>query len=106
MTDKTPISKEVLEKIVELILKYKKPEKIVVFGSRATDNFKDTSDIDIAIFGKDWTDRDINLIRHILNQDIKTSLKFDVLNFYQIEKEKLKVNILKNGRTLYERREN
>lgn len=46
------LNEELLSQIVKLILKYKRPEKIVVFGSRANDDFKDTSDIDIAIFGK------------------------------------------------------
>lgn len=106
MTTKAAVSKEISDKIVELILKHKKPEKIVIFGSRASEDFKERSDIDVAIFGKDWTDRDINLIRYTLNQDIKTALKFDVLNFYQIEKKKLKENILKSGRTIYECGEN
>ena len=46
------LNEKLLSQMVELILKYKKPEKIVVFGSRANDDFKDTSDIDIDIFGK------------------------------------------------------
>lgn len=102
MIKKVNISKDIQDTIIKLILKYKKPEKIVVFGSRATANFKDTSDIDIAIFGKDWTDKDINLVKYNLNDLIKTPLKFDVLNFYQIDKQKLKENILKNGRVIYE----
>lgn len=66
------LSKEILSRIVELVLNYKKPEKIVIFGSRAADNFKDTSDIDIAIFGRDWSDKDISVIRFNLDENIKT----------------------------------
>lgn len=105
-TAKISVPKEISDKIIELILKYKAPEKIVIFGSRVSGNFKDTSDIDIAIFGRGWTDTDINLVRHSLNQEIKTSLKFDVLNFYQIGKEGLKENILKKGQTIYDRGKN
>ena len=96
------INESLLSQIVELILKYKKPEKIVIFGSRASDNFKNTSDIDIAIFGEDWTDKDINIVKYNLDEFIKTPLKFDLLNFYKIGKTKLKENILKEGRIIYD----
>jgi len=97
------IDKEILNEIVDLIVKYKKPEKIVIFGSRATDDFNDTSDIDIAIFGKDWTDKDINIVKHSLDESIKSPLKFDVLNFYNITKDSLKKDILKKGEVIYDK---
>jgi len=97
------IDKEILNEIVDLIVKYKKPEKIVIFGSRATDDFDDTSDIDIAIFGKDWTDKDINIVKHSLDESIKSPLKFDVLNFYNITKDSLKKDILKKGEVIYDK---
>ena len=102
MTNKIKgIDKNLLSQIVDLILKHKKPEKIVIFGSRASDNFKNASDIDIAIFGKDWTDKDINIVKYNLDEFIKTPLKFDLLNFYKIGKTKLKENILKEGKIVY-----
>ncbi len=91
-----------IKRIVEVITAYKKAEKIVIFGSRATGRFKDTSDIDIAIFGKDWTNRDINIVKFNLDEYVKTPLKFDLLNFYDISKDSLKENILKNGRIIYD----
>lgn len=96
------LNKQILNQIINLILDYKIPEKIVIFGSRARDNYKYTSDIDIAIFGKDWTSRDINIIKHTLDEYVKTPLKFDVLNFYAVTKDRLKENILKKGRLVYE----
>ncbi len=96
------LNKNLLSQIVDLILKYKKPEKIVIFGSRASNNFKNTSDIDIAVFGKDWTDKDINIVKYNLDEFIETPLKFDLLNFYKIGKTKLKENILKEGRIIYD----
>jgi len=103
MDTNKPLSKELISQIVDLILaKNKKLEKIVIFGSRATGEFKNTSDIDIAIFGKDWSGTDINMVKHNLEELIKTPLKFDVLNFYNIAKSKLKENILKEGRIIYE----
>ncbi len=82
-------------------MSFKKAEKIVLFGSRANGACRRSSDIDIAIFGKDWSDRDINLVKYTLDEMIKTPLKFDLLNFYQLNKKKLKQDILKKGRIIY-----
>ena len=95
------LDNKILQEIVKTILDYKQPEKIVIFGSRSIGEFERTSDIDIAIFGKDWSDKDINLVKDRLNEFIKTPLKFDVVNFYAITKDKLKENILRKGRIIY-----
>jgi hypothetical protein len=98
------LTKALISQIIVQIRKYKEPEKIVVFGSRAKGDFKDTSDIDIAIFAKNWTDKDINILKHNLNEFIKTPLKFDLLNFYAVSKPKLKKEILNKGRIIYDAR--
>jgi len=97
------LSKKFIAQIVDLILaRGKKVEKIVIFGSRASGEFKNTSDIDIAVFSRDWQDKDTNIVKHHLEELIKTPLKFDVLNFYSIKKCALKENISKKGRIIYE----
>lgn len=96
------INKTILDKIVEIITTHKDVEKIVIFGSRADDTYVKTSDIDIAIFSKSWDSRDINIVKGQLEEDIKTPLKFDLLNFYSLSKEGLKKNILSKGKTIYE----
>ena len=97
------LDKKIIQQIIELVIDYKKPEKIILFGSRAGNVFRKTSDIDIAVFGRDWTSRDINLVRHLLDECLKTPLKIDVLNFYELKKDSLKESILKEGKVLYER---
>lgn len=95
------LSKILINKLVKEIRKYKKTEKIVIFGSRAAKNFKVTSDIDIAIFGKDWSDKDVNIVKYTLDEIIRTPLKLDIVNFYAIKKHKLKEEILNKGRIIY-----
>jgi predicted nucleotidyltransferase len=97
------LNKTLLAQIVKIIVSYKGAEKIVLFGSRAKDAFSKISDIDIAIFAKDWSDRDINIIKHKLDEEVKIPLKFDVMNFYSLSKKSLKQNILKDGRIIYEK---
>ena len=98
------LPKQVIEEIIKIITNYKEVEKIVIFGSRATNNSKNTSDIDVAIFAKNWTDKDLNIVKFNLDEYIKTPLKFDLLNFYEISKENLKRSILRDGRIIYEKR--
>jgi predicted nucleotidyltransferase len=95
------LKKDLTDKIVSLILEYKKLEKIVIYGSRARGDFKKSSDIDIAIFAKDWTSSDTNIVKNTLDDFIKTPLKIDVVNFYRIQKAGLKNKILKEGKVLY-----
>lgn len=102
----TGLEDKLLNQIVSIILEYKNAEKIVIFGSRAKGISSRTSDIDLAIFGKNWTDRDINLIKNKLEELMKTPYKLDVVNFYLLKKDTLKQNIIKEGRVLYESRKN
>lgn len=102
MDENKNLSKELKEELLKEILSYKKVEKVILFGSRANKTFSDVSDIDIAIFAKDWSDRDINIVKSSLEENIKTPLKIDLVNFYDIKKDSLKQNILKDGMVLYE----
>jgi len=96
------LDKQLTHRIVQRVLSYKKPEKIVLFGSRAEGSAKGTSDIDIAIFAKDWTDSDFNIVKNNLEEDIKTPLKFDVIDYYGLQKESLKKAIIQKGKVVYE----
>jgi predicted nucleotidyltransferase len=96
------IPKEILDQIVKVILGYKRPEKVVIFGSRASGTHSATSDIDIAIFAEQWSDGDINMVKNELEEKVRTPLKFDVLNYYAVTKERLKDNIIKTGKVIYD----
>lgn len=106
MKNSIHLNKSILTQIKQIILDYKKPEKIVIFGSRVNGTSKRTSDIDIAIFGRNWSSTDINLISDKLEENIETPLKLDVVNFYALSKKELKANILREGKVLYERKKN
>lgn len=98
------LEKGLKEQILATIRSYKEPEKVVLFGSRGLGVAGKTSDIDIAIFAQNWSDKDINLLKDQLEEKVKTPLKFDLIHFDTIEKKSLREKILKNGVTLYEHR--
>lgn len=100
----TGLMKKLEKEIVSIILSYKKPDRIVLFGSRATGYFTDKSDIDIAVFAKKWDDNDLNELKFYLDKYLLTPLKIDVVNFCSLYNKRLKSNILKEGMVLYESR--
>jgi predicted nucleotidyltransferase len=102
MNNSYGLTKDIIRQVVKIIVNRRRPEKIVLFGSRAREDNKYYSDIDIAIVGKDWENKDIAVVKNELEETVATASKFDVLNFYLIEKKSLKTRILKEGRVIYE----
>ena len=95
--------KNALQKqIINVITNYKPVDKIVIFGSRCGSRYKKTSDIDVAIYGKDWTSTDINIVHDKLEENIHTILKFDLLLVNNLRKEYFKKEIEK-GVIIYDR---
>ncbi|QKE76183.1 nucleotidyltransferase domain-containing protein (plasmid) [Arthrobacter citreus] len=76
-------------------------EKIVLFGSRARGDYHKTSDIDIAIFTRNSSHTQQNIIEHAISQ-LSTPLKIDVVFMDRLTKEKLIFNIRKEGVVIYE----
>lgn len=94
------LQQPLLEKIIETILQHKPVDKIVLFGSRAQNRNRRTSDIDIAVFSTKWTSTDINIVHDRLEENILTVLQFDLLHYNSIQNKFLKKEIEK-GITLY-----
>ena len=93
---KTGIKPIVIEEICDIARKYN-VQKVILFGSRARGNFKEKSDIDLAVQGGDF-------IRFMLdvNEETSTLLKFDIINLdEEIQGELIKA-IKKEGRIVYE----
>lgn len=88
--------------VARIVSKWPAVEKVVLFGSRAQGKFSRSSDIDLALFGKNLSDRDVSLIRDSLENEVKTALQFDVVHFESLNKKELKEEILNEGVSLYE----
>lgn len=91
---------EQLTVIVETIKTFARIERAVIFGSRARGDYKSTSDIDIAIYGRDLTSTEVNLLRDNLEQ-LDIIYKFDVVDVYKLTKQKLVENIEQEGIEIY-----
>lgn len=93
----TGIKVKVLEEIEEYARQYGL-SKIILFGSRARGDYKERSDIDLAVTGG-------NIIAFTLDVDENTStlLKFDVVNLDASVQKELLQSIEKEGIVIYEK---
>lgn len=102
--EKLGIKRDLLAKIIDIISSCSSVEKALVFGSRARGDYKDTSDIDIAISGKDITSKELNIIEDNINM-LNTALNFDIIYLEKTYKKELIENIKKDGVEIYANRQ-
>jgi len=93
---------EILDKIVSLLKEDIKPNRILLFGSRAAGKHIPGSDFDIALDGKKIDIRRMRELKEKL-EEISGLYKVDIIFLESVDRE-FKNIILKRGKILYERR--
>ena len=73
-------------------------EKIILFGSRARGDYKERSDIDVAVYGGDVVNFSIDV-----EEDVPTLLKFDVVDMNKPVQKELVCSIENEGVIIYEK---
>jgi len=81
-------------------------EKAMIFGSRAMGNYKNASDIDIAIFGKNIGLQTVSRLYNLLNEELSIPYFIDVVHFETIKNKELKEHILNKGKIIYQKKDN
>jgi len=89
-----------LGEIVKAVLHYSEPERIILFGSRASDFWVERSDIDIAIMDGDATDKQKRRIREAIDE-IRTLHRIDIVWLDDLTEE-FRAEILSTGKIIYE----
>lgn len=92
-----------MDTIISVLSQQPKVEKAYLFGSRAKGNFKNGSDIDLALKGADLDFNTLSQISYQLNEETTMPYKFDVLNYHTIKEPDLKDHIDRVGIELYSR---
>jgi len=93
---------EVVEQIQTVLRKYKQVEKAIVYGSRTKGNFRNGSDIDLTLVGKDLTLE----IQYKIMEDFEELLLpyiIDLSIFHQISNPDLVDHIERVGIVFFER---
>lgn len=92
-----------IDEIIRVISQFPEIESAFIFGSRAKGNFKNGSDVDIAINGKAADYHTALNINDILNEDTLMPYHFDVIYYEDINNPDLKKHILLVGKLIYKR---
>ena len=91
------LSNSIIEKIREIQSKINK--KMVIFGSRARENYKEYSDIDIAVVDNVTTSEKYDILNEF--DKIDCEYKFDIVFIQNIENNDFLENIKKEGRVIW-----
>lgn len=98
MKNEYGIEEKIFNEIINTFKSIEEIERVILFGSRARNTYKNSSDIDLAVkFGN--LDKKLLLIRKL--DEINCILKFDVLNLDNISNNKLLENIQNEGKVIY-----
>ncbi len=95
-----------LAAIIAIIAKYGEVEKAYIFGSRAKGNYKNGSDVDIALKGEKITFQTISGISYELNEETLMPYHFDVLNYHALDNRELISHIDRVGICFYDQMSN
>ena len=93
------------KQIISVFLSFPEVEEVFVFGSRAKGNFKNGSDIDLALKGKKCTAEIAMCIEAILNEELPLPYKFDVVNYSTISNPDFTGHIDRVGKVFYRKEE-
>lgn len=91
--------------ITKVLDKYKNIKKAFIFGSRALGNYKNGSDIDLAICGDNVTDSQLYDISDSLNEVYPIPYFFDILIYENLTNVNLKNHIDDYGKIIYEKKQ-
>ncbi|SHH90943.1 nucleotidyltransferase domain-containing protein [Clostridium grantii] len=92
-----------LQYIISTISNIDEIEKAIIFGSRAKGNYKQGSDIDIAIVGEKINFSVVARLHSMLEEFSPTPYFFDIVDFTHLEHKDLSEHIQRVGQIIYER---
>lgn len=95
-----------IEKIISIINSEKSIEEALIFGSRAKQNFREGSDVDIALKGSKLTHKVVSQISYLLNEETVMPYHFDVVDRNKITNKSLAEHIDRVGVPLLIHRNN
>jgi predicted nucleotidyltransferase len=96
------LTDDTIAQIINVLAKTIKIEKVILFGSRAMGNFREGSDIDLALKGEKLDMADLINISSEL-EELDLPYYFDLLLFEKIENRDLTDLICRVGVTIYSR---
>jgi len=102
MTTRFGLSETTIQKLCGVLARYPQVEKAVLYGSRATGNYRNGSDIDLALFGNELTLQTLCRIMNAID-DLMLPYSVDLVIFKQVGDPDLRTHIQQTGVVFYQR---
>ena len=90
-----------LDIVLSILDEFPNVKEAIIFGSRAKGNFRNGSDVDIALKGENIDLEIVSTISYKLNEETILPYKFDVLDYQSINNSKLTEHINRKGISVY-----
>ena len=101
---KTGLSKKIWNEITKVFENFPRIIEVILFGSRAMGNFREGSDIDLAVKGENIELNDLLDIEAAL-EDLQLLYIFDVINYSKLTNPDLKAHINRVGIQVYNKKQ-
>ena len=95
------LSSSVVEKIIKVLREYPEIDQAILYGSRAKGNYRVGSDIDLALIGKAFTERQL-LELEVQLDELLLPYKIDLNRMEVIENQDLVEHIKRVGKLFYQ----
>ena len=90
-----------IEYILKALSMFPQIGKAIIFGSRAMGNYKNGSDVDIAVVGESIDNSILYKLDDYLNEVYPLPYFFDIIHYDRISNENLIKHIDKDGKVIY-----
>lgn len=97
------LNEETISKINSVFVKYPEIEKVIIYGSRAKGNYRNGSDIDLTLFGKELKYDLVGEINFEID-DLNTPYLFDISIYDNLNSDSLKDHINRVGKVFYKKK--
>ena len=101
MNDKFGLKESDLKNIISIFKGQSEVEEAIIFGSRAKGNFRNGSDVDIAVKGSLLNFKLISRLSFLLNEETLMPYHFDLLQYNTVSNRNLRSHIDRAGIPFY-----
>lgn len=102
MKENFGLSDASIKKLLSVLGKKSSIQKAIIYGSRAIGNFRESSDIDMTLFGESLVEKDLFVLLDEID-DLLLPYTLDLSIYHLLKNENLKEHINRVGKVFYER---
>jgi predicted nucleotidyltransferase len=95
------LSDSELQTLRDVFERFPDISEVILFGSRARGTHRPSSDVDLALKGKNLKLDTLAKLRYILEEETNLPYFFDIVIYARVENEALKKQIDEGGREIY-----